>query len=92
MVTGEADLLPPAAGQAQAELKDFSPYYRRQFSVARFLQVEDDLEQRKQKITQLLLPKVPGRLPVCREKAESCLLSKSPTSFCCVPPGSSSGR
>eukprot|EP00066_Takifugu_rubripes_P026533 XP_011615799.1 PREDICTED: protein Niban [Takifugu rubripes] len=44
-------------GQAQAELKDFSPYYRRQFSVARFLQVEDDLEQREQKITQLLLQK-----------------------------------
>uniref|UniRef100_H2RXH4 Niban apoptosis regulator 1a n=1 Tax=Takifugu rubripes TaxID=31033 RepID=H2RXH4_TAKRU len=30
------------------------------FSVARFLQVEDDLEQREQKITQLLLQKVPG--------------------------------
>ncbi|TNM87748.1 hypothetical protein fugu_005969 [Takifugu bimaculatus] len=44
-------------GQVQAELKDFSPYYRRQFSVARFLQVEDDLEQREQKITQLLLQK-----------------------------------
>ncbi|KAM6922022.1 protein Niban 1a [Xenentodon cancila] len=41
-------------GQAESELKDFSPYYRKQFSVARFCQVEDDLEQNKQKITQLL--------------------------------------
>ncbi|XP_070816253.1 protein Niban 1a [Chaetodon trifascialis] len=41
-------------GQAEAELKDFSPYYRKQFSVARFSQVEDDLEQHKEKITQLL--------------------------------------
>ncbi|XP_070765105.1 protein Niban 1a [Enoplosus armatus] len=41
-------------GQAEAELKDFSPYYRKQFSVARLAQVEDDLEQHKEKITQLL--------------------------------------
>ncbi|XP_044056675.1 protein Niban 1a isoform X2 [Siniperca chuatsi] len=41
-------------GQAEAELKEFSPYYRKQFSVARFSQVEDDLEQHKEKITQLL--------------------------------------
>ncbi|KAM3620133.1 uncharacterized protein V6R79_018690 [Siganus canaliculatus] len=41
-------------GQAEAELKAFSPYYRKQFSVARFSQVEDDLEQHKEKITQLL--------------------------------------
>ncbi|XP_074523501.1 protein Niban 1-like isoform X2 [Halichoeres trimaculatus] len=41
-------------GQAQAELKEFSPYYRKQFSVARFSQVEDDLEPQKEKMTQLL--------------------------------------
>ncbi|XP_029286312.1 protein Niban 1a [Cottoperca gobio] len=41
-------------GQAEAELKEFSPYYRKQFSVARFSQVEDDLGQHKEKITQLL--------------------------------------
>ncbi|KAK1897225.1 Protein Niban 1 [Dissostichus eleginoides] len=41
-------------GQAETTLKEFSPYYRKQFSVARFSQVEDDLEQRKEKITQLL--------------------------------------
>ncbi|KAF1385284.1 hypothetical protein PFLUV_G00106130 [Perca fluviatilis] len=40
--------------QAEAVLKEFSPYYRKQFSLARFSQVEDDLEQRKEKITQLL--------------------------------------
>ncbi|XP_047230572.1 protein Niban 1a [Girardinichthys multiradiatus] len=44
-------------GQAEAELKEFSPYYRKQFSVARFAQVEDELEQNKQKITQLLKQK-----------------------------------
>lgn len=47
-----------AADQAEAELKDFSPYYRRQFSVAHFSQVEDDLEQHKEKITQLLKQRV----------------------------------
>ncbi|XP_049910402.1 protein Niban 1a [Epinephelus moara] len=41
-------------GKVEAELKEFSPYYRKQFSVARFSQVEDDLEQHKEKITQLL--------------------------------------
>ncbi|XP_056233846.1 protein Niban 1a isoform X1 [Seriola aureovittata] len=41
-------------GQAEAELNEFSPYYRKQFSVAQFSQVEDDLEQHKEKITQLL--------------------------------------
>ncbi|XP_028259171.1 protein Niban-like [Parambassis ranga] len=43
--------------QAEAELRDFSPYYRKQFSVARFCQVEDELEPNKQKITQLLKQK-----------------------------------
>ncbi|XP_020510595.3 protein Niban 1a [Labrus bergylta] len=41
-------------GQAEAELKAFSPYYRKQFSVARFSQVEDDLEQQKEQTRQLL--------------------------------------
>uniref|UniRef100_M3ZTD0 Niban apoptosis regulator 1a n=1 Tax=Xiphophorus maculatus TaxID=8083 RepID=M3ZTD0_XIPMA len=44
-------------GQAQAELNDFAPYYRKQFSVARFAQVEDELEQNQQQITQLLKQK-----------------------------------
>ncbi|XP_026200653.1 protein Niban 1a isoform X2 [Anabas testudineus] len=41
-------------GQAEAELQEFSPYYRKQFSVARFSQVQDELEQHKAKISQLL--------------------------------------
>nr|XP_040039517.1 protein Niban 1a [Gasterosteus aculeatus aculeatus] len=41
-------------GRAEAELREFSPYYRKQFSLARFSKVEDDLEQHKEKITQLL--------------------------------------
>ncbi|XP_043984330.1 protein Niban 1a isoform X2 [Gambusia affinis] len=44
-------------GQAQAELNDFAPYYRKQYSVARFGQVEDELEQNQQQITQLLRQK-----------------------------------
>ncbi|RVE73748.1 hypothetical protein OJAV_G00034320, partial [Oryzias javanicus] len=40
--------------QVDAELREFSPYYRKQFSVAWFNKLEDDLEQNKQKITQLL--------------------------------------
>uniref|UniRef100_A0A8C7Y4H6 Niban apoptosis regulator 1a n=1 Tax=Oryzias sinensis TaxID=183150 RepID=A0A8C7Y4H6_9TELE len=40
--------------QVEAELREFSPYYRKQFSVAWFNKVEDDLEQNKQKTTQLL--------------------------------------
>ncbi|XP_027867659.1 protein Niban 1a [Xiphophorus couchianus] len=44
-------------GQAQAELNDFAPYYRKQFLVARFAQVEDELEQNQQQITQLLKQK-----------------------------------
>lgn len=46
------------AGQAEVELKDFSPYYRKQFSIARFSQVEDDLQQHKEKTTQLLKQRV----------------------------------
>lgn len=48
------------AGEAEAELKRFSPYYRKQFSVARFSQVEDELEPNKEKISQLLKQKVAG--------------------------------
>ncbi|KAL6108409.1 niban1 [Pungitius sinensis] len=44
-------------GRAEAELREFSPYYRKQFFLARFSQVEDDLEQHKEKITQLLKQK-----------------------------------
>ncbi|XP_017291275.1 protein Niban 1a [Kryptolebias marmoratus] len=46
-------------GEAEAELKAFSLYYRKQFSVARFSQLEDELEQNKQKISQLLKQKGP---------------------------------
>ncbi|XP_068445692.1 protein Niban 1a [Clinocottus analis] len=45
-------------GQAEAQLKEFSPYYTKQFSLARFSEVEDDLEQHKEKITQLLKQRV----------------------------------
>uniref|UniRef100_A0A3B3DMG0 Niban apoptosis regulator 1a n=1 Tax=Oryzias melastigma TaxID=30732 RepID=A0A3B3DMG0_ORYME len=45
--------------QVEAELREFGPYYRKQFSVAWFNKVEDDLEQNKQKITQLLKQRVP---------------------------------
>ncbi|XP_029989059.1 protein Niban isoform X2 [Sphaeramia orbicularis] len=41
-------------GQVEAELKAFSPFYRTQFSVTRFRQLEEDLEQNKDQITQLL--------------------------------------
>ncbi|XP_028301161.1 protein Niban-like isoform X2 [Gouania willdenowi] len=41
-------------GEAEAELQLFAPFYRKQFSLARFCQVEDDLGPRKQKVTQLL--------------------------------------
>lgn len=58
MKLGSEEPSPISAGEAETELKDFSPYYRRQFSIARFLQVEDDLEQRKEKTTQLLMQKV----------------------------------
>ncbi|XP_037325653.2 protein Niban 1a [Pungitius pungitius] len=46
-------------GRAEAELREFSPYYRKQFSLARFSKVEDDLEQHKEKITQLLKQRGP---------------------------------
>ncbi|CAL8306654.1 unnamed protein product [Lota lota] len=40
--------------QVESELKAFSPYYRKQYSVTHFSRVEDELEQNKQKTTQLL--------------------------------------
>ncbi|XP_077439268.1 protein Niban 1a isoform X2 [Vanacampus margaritifer] len=40
--------------QAEAKLEEFSPYYRKQFSVAWFSQLEDELEQQKENITHLL--------------------------------------
>uniref|UniRef100_A0A3Q2E2L7 Niban apoptosis regulator 1a n=1 Tax=Cyprinodon variegatus TaxID=28743 RepID=A0A3Q2E2L7_CYPVA len=49
----------PLTGQVEAELREFSPYYMKQFTVAWFAQVEDELEQNKEKITQLLKQKAP---------------------------------
>lgn len=46
------------AGEAEAELKAFSPYYKKQYSTACFCQFEDDLEQHKEKMTQLLKQRV----------------------------------
>ncbi|KAK2835029.1 hypothetical protein Q5P01_015513 [Channa striata] len=40
--------------QTEADLQEFRPYFRKQFSLARFSQVQDDLEQQKEKITRLL--------------------------------------
>ena len=51
-------------GQAEAELKDFSPYYRKQFCVARLSQVEDELEQQKASTTQLLRQRVRLRVQI----------------------------
>ncbi|KAG7233459.1 hypothetical protein INR49_006997 [Caranx melampygus] len=61
-------------GEAEAELKQFGPYYRRQFSVARFCQVEDELEQNKEKMTQLLRQKeAPQEAEVLYEEASFIL-------------------
>lgn len=69
-----------AAGQAEAELKDFSPYFKGQYSAARFAQVEEDLEPNKEKITQLLKQKVhdPTLSPCPSSPAR-------PTPYCPVP-------
>ncbi|XP_068176338.1 protein Niban 1a [Antennarius striatus] len=40
--------------EAEVELKNFSPYFRKQFAVAHFCQVEEDLENHEEKKTQLL--------------------------------------
>lgn len=69
-----------AAGQAEAELKDFSPYFKGQYSAARFAQVEEDLEPNKEKIRQLLKQKV------CDPTLSRCLSSPArPTPYCPVP-------
>ncbi|KAM9832063.1 protein Niban 1a [Neosynchiropus ocellatus] len=47
----------PASSEAEAELKAFAPYYRKQFSASRFAEREDELERRQEKTTQLLQQK-----------------------------------
>ncbi|XP_067086696.1 protein Niban 1a [Osmerus mordax] len=42
-------------GRAEADLQEFSPHYRRQYSVASFSKVQEELQQGKTKITHLLL-------------------------------------
>ncbi|XP_062308175.1 protein Niban 1a [Osmerus eperlanus] len=42
-------------GRAEADLQEFSPHYRRQYSVASFSKVQEELQQGKTKITRLLL-------------------------------------
>uniref|UniRef100_A0A8C8GFC7 Niban 1/2/3 domain-containing protein n=1 Tax=Oncorhynchus tshawytscha TaxID=74940 RepID=A0A8C8GFC7_ONCTS len=44
---------------AEAELKEFGPHYRTQYSVVFFSQVQDELEQPKEKIKQLLKQRGP---------------------------------
>uniref|UniRef100_A0A8C7PG05 Niban 1/2/3 domain-containing protein n=1 Tax=Oncorhynchus mykiss TaxID=8022 RepID=A0A8C7PG05_ONCMY len=46
-------------GCAEAELKEFGPHYRTQYSVVFFSQVQDELEQPKEKIKQLLKQRGP---------------------------------
>ncbi|MBN3302326.1 NIBAN protein, partial [Amia calva] len=46
-------------GRAEAELKNFSPHYRRQYSVAFFSQLHDEVEQHKTAQTQLLKQREP---------------------------------
>uniref|UniRef100_A0A8D3C1I9 Niban apoptosis regulator 1a n=1 Tax=Scophthalmus maximus TaxID=52904 RepID=A0A8D3C1I9_SCOMX len=48
---------------------EFRPYYRKQFSVARLSEVEDDLQQQQQKITQLLRHRAPQEGAVLYEEA-----------------------
>lgn len=69
-----------AAGQAEAELKDFSPYFKGQYSAARFAQVEEDLEPNKEKITQLLKQKVRDPTLSRCPSSPAC-----PTLYCPVP-------
>lgn len=71
------------ADRAEAELQDFSPYYRGQYSAARFAQVEEDLEPRKEKITQLLKQKVrrPSR-SLCASEGH-CVSLKVVVCPCC---------
>uniref|UniRef100_A0A673W097 Niban apoptosis regulator 1a n=1 Tax=Salmo trutta TaxID=8032 RepID=A0A673W097_SALTR len=46
-------------GCAEAELKEFGPHYRTQYSVVFFSQIQDELEQPKEKIKQLLKQRGP---------------------------------
>ncbi|XP_055077166.1 protein Niban 1-like [Periophthalmus magnuspinnatus] len=46
-------------GEAEAELRRFTPFYRRQFFVARFCQAQNDVEQLREQTTQLLKQKAP---------------------------------
>ncbi|XP_038854728.1 protein Niban 1 [Salvelinus namaycush] len=46
-------------GCAEAELKEFGPHYRTQYSVVFFSQVQDELQQPKEKIKQLLKQRGP---------------------------------
>ncbi|RXM28361.1 Protein Niban [Acipenser ruthenus] len=50
-LTGLVSLL---LGRAEAELKNFSPHYRRQYAVAFFRQLHDEVEQHRTVQTQLL--------------------------------------
>ncbi|XP_075993614.1 protein Niban 1-like [Genypterus blacodes] len=43
--------------ETEAELQHFAPYYRKQFSVARFCELGDEVEHQDHKVTQLLLHK-----------------------------------
>ncbi|KAJ8277972.1 hypothetical protein GJAV_G00082280 [Gymnothorax javanicus] len=48
-------------GQANAELRDFSPHYKRQYLVAFFSKVQDQVEQKKTGQTQLLKQREPPK-------------------------------
>ncbi|XP_035390306.1 protein Niban 1 isoform X2 [Electrophorus electricus] len=48
-------------GRTEAELKNFSPHYRSQYSVAFFSQVQDEVEQQQTGQTQLLKQKEAGQ-------------------------------
>ncbi|XP_055722043.1 protein Niban 1-like isoform X2 [Salvelinus fontinalis] len=48
-------------GRAEAELKNFSPHYRQQYSVAFFSQLQEEVEQHKETHTQLLKQREPLR-------------------------------
>ncbi|XP_029105882.1 protein Niban-like isoform X1 [Scleropages formosus] len=47
-------------GRTEAELKNFSPHYRRQYLVAFFSQLQDEVEQHKTSQPQLLKRRVPS--------------------------------
>ncbi|XP_036421218.1 protein Niban 1 [Colossoma macropomum] len=51
-------------GRAEAELKNFSPHYKRQYCVAFFSQLQDEVEQHRTGQTQLLKQKEPPQASV----------------------------